>query len=199
MDHKTFFNNLADNWDHMPQPDQEKLTHIVSQLQIHPGQTVLDIGTGTGIMLPFLRGKIGSAGTLIAVDIAEKMIAKASKKFPKLAQFQIADVTALPFQSKTFDKIVCYSAFPHFPEKIIALKEMARVLKNDGAIFIAHSEGREHINHFHHSLKSFVAKDHLPADNEMRRLGESAGLQASFIENNQEYYILRFNKIPLHL
>jgi len=194
VDHKTFFNNLAADWDNMPQPDQRKLAHIAARLQLHAGQAVLDVGTGTGVMLPFLREGIGPDGTLIAVDIADKMIARASEKYASLARFQTADVTALPFADGSFDRVVCYSAFPHFPDKERALREMARVLKYDGAIFIAHSEGRERINHFHHSLKSFVSQDHLPDDEAMRRLGAATGCEADFVENNQEYYILQFRK-----
>ncbi|HWQ62272.1 MAG TPA: class I SAM-dependent methyltransferase [Negativicutes bacterium] len=194
MDHKTFFNNLAADWDNMPQPDQKKLTHIAARLQLHAGQAVLDVGTGTGVMLPFLREGIGPDGTLIAVDIAEKMIAKASEKYASLARFQTADVAALPFADGSFDRVICYSAFPHFPDKEMALREMARVLKPTGAIFVAHSAGREHVNHFHHSLKSFVSHDHLPDDEEMRRLGTATGCEADFIENSQDYYILQLRK-----
>lgn len=194
MDHKTFFNNLAAEWDNMPKPDQKKLAHIAARLQLQPGQAVLDVGTGTGVLLPFLREGIGPDGTLVAVDIADRMIARASEKYARLARLQTADVTALPFEDGTFDRVVCYSAFPHFPDKLAALREMARVLKPAGSIFVAHSEGREHINHFHHSLKSFVSQDQLPDDGEMRRLGTAAGCQAEFVENSQGYYILQFRK-----
>lgn len=194
MDHKTFFNNLAADWDNMPQPDRNKLARIVARLHLLAGEAVLDVGTGTGVMLPFLREGIGPTGTLIAIDIAEKMIARASEKFSRLARFQTADVAALPFADESFDKVVCYSAFPHFPDKVVALREMARVLKPAGSIFIAHSEGRERINHFHHSLKSFVAHDQLPDDDEMSRWGTSLGCEADFVENNQEYYIVQFRK-----
>lgn len=194
MDHKTFFNNLAADWDRMPKPDHDKLAHLVARLQLQTGQAVLDTGTGTGILLPLLREKIGPAGILIAVDISENMLARASEKFSSLARFQLADVAALPFENDLFDKVVCYSAFPHFPDKLLALREMGRVLKPGGQIFVLHSEGREHINHFHSSLNSFVSQDHLPEDGEMRHWGALIGSETDFIENSREYYILRFTK-----
>ena len=55
MNHREFFNRMAPQWDEQVRHDACKLSRIVTALSLQPGERVLDIGTGTGVMLPYLR------------------------------------------------------------------------------------------------------------------------------------------------
>lgn len=192
LGHKDFFNALAEQWDDMARVDEGKLQRIVTHVALKPGQRVLDVGTGTGIMIPFLNRGLQNDGEIVAVDLAKNMLQKAYEKFGSMAIFLQADAGALPFMDETFDRILCYSVFPHFQDKRQVLRELARVLKKSGQIIVAHSESREHVNAFHQSLKSLVSKDQIPEDAVMRELADQAGLQIQFAEHNDQLYVVKY-------
>ena len=81
-------------------------------------------------------------GCIVAVDYSEKMIEVARSKFPEKEHpkvaFQVADVYDLKYDSK-FDLVVCYSCFPHFVDKPLAVKILVNALKKGGRLAVAHS------------------------------------------------------------
>jgi len=194
LDNSEYFNQQAPAWDNMIKYDTAKLTQIVALADLHNGQAVLDVGTGTGIMLPLLREKVGPAGRVAAIDIAPEMLRRAQAKFGSLAEFFLADASALPFPDASFDRVMCFSVFPHFTDKAKALRELARVLKPGGTILVAHAEGRESLNAFHKALNDFVASHQLPPDEEMISLGALAGLKTEFAANGEDLYAVKFGK-----
>ncbi len=100
---------------------------------------ILDIGCGTGYSLLWLSKQVKWV-QLFGVDLSPEMLRIARAKLQKekvKAPLKQASVDKLPFQSDTFDYIVCTSAFHHFPDQIKALQEMKRVLKNGGVLLLA--------------------------------------------------------------
>jgi len=153
-----------------------------------PGARVLDVGTGTGVFIPFLLSKIGSNGQIVALDVAEKMLKKAvSKSFDGDICYLNADVNDLPLSDETFDSVVCYSSFPHFQDKPRALFEIIRVTRNGGNLFICHTSSRADINGIHCDIPD-VANDLIPDGDEMRRMLLEAGFVSINIEDFSESY-----------
>ena len=73
---RTYFNKLAETWDKTYCTD-ELLTFLedfVPKFGLKLGERVLDVGTGTGILIPFLLKAVGSSGFITAVDFAENMV-----------------------------------------------------------------------------------------------------------------------------
>lgn len=78
MQHRGYFNARAATWDgHITDETRARLRAIVAGLGIAPGSTVLDVGTGTGVLLPFLAEAVGPEGRVVAVDFAPAMLARA--------------------------------------------------------------------------------------------------------------------------
>ena len=75
-----------------------------------------------------------------------------------------AGIEAIPFRADQFDRVTCFSAFPHFPNKGRALLEMVRVLKRGAKLFIAHLHSVEEINQLHQEMggQSAVIFFHVP-------------------------------------
>ncbi|WP_311196449.1 class I SAM-dependent methyltransferase [Clostridium gelidum] len=95
---------------------------------------ILEIGVGTGN----LSGKFLDKGyNIIAIDQSIEMLNVAKEKYPKL-KVRLGDFLKIPYSNKTFDIIVSTYAFHHLNnnEKSIAIKEMARVLEDNGKIVI---------------------------------------------------------------
>ncbi len=179
MQHKTdFFNSRAENWEerHYPPAVRQKLKAMLPKFRIATGDRILDIGTGPGILIPYLREMGGCLGRVFAFDISYPMIRQAQRRhaFPETAVLQ-ADVHHIPFPDRTFDRIICFAAFPHFETPSLAVHEMARVARPGAGVVIAHLMSREELAR-HHADYNAVARDVLPDHNAMTLLFRDAGL-----------------------
>ena len=196
---RTFFNQKAAAWDenHCEQ-DITKLAEMAERLGIEPGATTLDVGSGTGIFLPFLMRKLGSQGVLVALDYAEEMLRKAQGKyFDASICYLQGDVLSLPFGTEIFDVCVCYSSFPHFQDKPKALSEINRVLKEGGRLIICHTSNRDAINRVHHQIPA-VANDTIPAEGELKPMLERAGFTDITINDDVTSYLAKAQKKHRH-
>jgi len=187
---RTYFNDRADIWDeNTAEQDAGKLKRMAARLELKPGSKVLDVGTGTGIFLPFIMSSIGGNGRVVALDLAEEMLKKArAKSLNGNIDYLQADIMEIPLGGGIFDSVVCYSTFPHFQDKVKALGEIYRVMKSGGRLLICHTSSRAHINEIHRELP-VVKDDMLPAGDEMRSMLAAVGFGEIRIEDGSESYL----------
>jgi len=192
----SYFNNKADIWDDkIAEKDSVKLGSMANNLDIQPGSTVLDVGTGTGIFVPFLLKKVGNKGKLVCLDSADKMLEKArAKNFKGNIEYVCSDISSTRFADKSFDAVVCYSSFPHFHDKFKALKEISRVLKKGGKLFICHTSSRSAIHEIHLHVPE-LSHDLIPDYKEMQQLLLSAGFSEISIHDEAGSYLAKAEKL----
>ena len=192
MDKKEFFNQMAAGWDekfYVPEM-RERLPQLVSLFRLQKGAKILDVGAGTGGIVPYLLEAIGPEGSIWAIDFAEEMVKIGRKKFLEESRviFEVASVEDLPYKDRFFDQVVCFGAFPHFEDKAKALEEMARVLKPRGTLVIAHALSSTALRN-HHQNCAPVSKDFLPEEGEMRSLLERAGFRVKRLIDQPKCYL----------
>jgi ubiquinone/menaquinone biosynthesis C-methylase UbiE len=102
---------------------------------VRPGQRVLDVACGTGIVARVAADRLAGAGRVVGVDLNEAMLAVAHRVRPDLEWRQL-DAEALPFPPASFDRVLCQMALMFFPDRARALKEMARVVTAGGIVAV---------------------------------------------------------------
>lgn len=190
---RKFFDERAEMWDEMVTHDEKKLEKIAELLCLRHGDTVLDVGSGTGVMIPYLSKYIRKKGAIVAVDYSEKMIEVARKKFPNSEnphlKFFAEDIHDLPMRFQ-YDAILCYSCFPHFIDQRGSIQHMSNGLAANGKLMIAHSQSRDAINSLHKRAGAEVCQDVLPTSQEIEKMMLLAGLQIAEKIDNDELFIV---------
>lgn len=186
---RDYFNQLAPEWDHMTPPEPRLMEWFV-RFGVAKGDCLLDIGAGTGRVTEALSELAGDKGTVFVTDFAEKMVALAKIRLSGPGRiFGCLDAHHLPIRTACLDKIVCYSALPHFQDKSGALREMQRVLKVGGKLLILHSISHEKLNSFHASCEGPIRNDRLPSLEDMKGMLEMAGFNVlSTAESDNLYW-----------
>jgi ubiquinone/menaquinone biosynthesis C-methylase UbiE len=108
--------------------------------QIKPGDSVLDVGCGTGSLTLTAKGYVGPSGTVIGIDASPEMIAEAQKKAQHgEAVFEVGLIEKIAYPTASFDVIISRLVIHHLPDalKRRAFAEVLRVLKPGGLFFIA--------------------------------------------------------------
>lgn len=108
---------------------------------INEGESVLDIGCGSGVDTLIAAMMVGKKGRAVGIDIIPEMLRRAQESLRKTAldnvTFQEASGEAIPLPDTSFDVVISNRAFNLIPDKLKALKEVYRVLKSLGQFMIA--------------------------------------------------------------
>lgn len=190
---RCFFNDRAGAWDEGIGPATVSASaRLIRSLGIGRGSAVLDVGCGTGLIIPWLMEAVGGGGRVTALDIAEEMLLVARGKFemPNV-EYIHGSIEETPFLDGSFDEIVCHNCFPHVADKGKAVREMLRVLKPGGRVAISHSEGRDSVNRLHRSIGGDTAGHILPGESGMRDIFSGAGYGSMSIREESETYLFQ--------
>jgi len=193
IDRRTFFNEVAGHWDsnHSNSATTEFLEMLIARLSLEKSQRVLDVGTGTGILIPSLAKAVGDLGMVVAVDFSEKMVEAAKQKFSALpnVRIELKNAEELDYPDCYFDAAICFGVFPHIQDKEKALEGINRALKPKGKLLIAHALGRKELNHMHSKEAPFLAEDILPTEKQMAKLLKKCGFEVAYIEDQPDHYL----------
>lgn len=191
LNNREYFNSVAYTWDETVKHDKNKIESILKIVGIGKDDSVLDVGTGTGVLVPFLHTLVGGKGKITAIDVSENMISVAKSKFHMdNVEFIVGDVLHAGFDADSFDCIVCYSMFPHFDDKKAAVIKLSSYLRSGGKLAVAHSQSRDAINGLHRDLTGDVSKDRLPSADKIAQYFKEAGITVVSVTDNNDMFIV---------
>ena len=157
-----FFDRLAPDWDAEMIRSDEIIAAILDKAEVSAGKDVLDVATGTGVLIgDYLARGVAS---VTGIDISPNMARIAQGKYPQEnVKILCGDVERTDFD-RLFDCVVVYNAFPHFPDPARLIARLAALLKPGGTLTVAHGMSREKIDAHHHGAASRVSNGLMPAE-----------------------------------
>ena len=133
---QTSFPDMYERWLVAPlfRPWAELTLH---ELRLSPGDRVLDIACGTGIVARLAAERLGKGGSVVGVDISPDMLGVARAAAPNI-DWRQGSADALPLrEGEAFDVVVCQQGLQFFPDKTAAAAEMRRALAKGGRLAVA--------------------------------------------------------------
>ncbi|GGL86958.1 methyltransferase [Streptomyces fumigatiscleroticus] len=176
LDHthvQEFFTARAADWDSRFPDDGPAYAAAAAELGLCEGDRVLDAGCGTGRALPPLRAAVGASGVVVGVDLTPAMLQAAVRAArDRAGRLLLADVTALPLRSRTFDAVFAAGLVAHLPRPEENLRELARVVRPGGVLALFHPVGRAALAARQGRV---ITPDDLRAEPNLRRLLTGSG------------------------
>jgi len=192
IDKRGFFDELSSRWETIKPPEAcaPGVSRGLALLGPLGGRTVVDVGCGTGLLEGYLLPVVGD-GRVIAIDFAPAMIARARERHPSPhIEWVCRDVLESGIEDAAVDVVLCFNAFPHFPDRPATLSEMARWLRPGGPVLIWHDISRERLAEIHAGSAPAIQADRLPPVGELAALAREAGLVVDRSEEDEEAYTL---------
>jgi SAM-dependent methyltransferase len=115
---------------------EEWAPQVADAAGIRPGERVLDVACGTGVLARAAASRAGPTGAVTGLDLNRGMLAVAARLSPTLQWHQGA-ADALPFRDQSFEVVVSQFGLMFFPDPAAALREMMRVLVPGGRLAVA--------------------------------------------------------------
>lgn len=133
--------------------------NLLRLARVNTGESVLDVGCGTGTLAIAAKRHVGTEGRVCGIDASPEMIARARKKADKAGleiAFDTGVAEALPFHDGEFDVVLNTAMLHHLPKDVRqqCAREMRRVVKPHGRVlavdFVSAWRKRGLLGHFHH-------------------------------------------------
>ncbi|HEX4171296.1 MAG TPA: class I SAM-dependent methyltransferase [Acetobacteraceae bacterium] len=121
--------------------NQESLTLLLACLRLTGGESVLEIGCGTGAVTLPLAQAVGEHGRVVAVDIAEPMLGVARQRLAESGMRNVTlllgDAQVMPLERSAFDVVISRMGVMFFADPVAAFRNMAGALKPGGRLVFA--------------------------------------------------------------
>ncbi len=186
-----FFDRLAPDWDaNEVRSTPARVESILAKLPIEEGMNVLDLGTGTGILIPYLSRIVGPAGHVTGIDLSDGMLSRAIGKYGNLGN---VDFLKIDFEEEQipglYDVVMLYCVYPHLHAPADTMNWLFKMnMKPDGMIVIAFPSDEKFINNIHHERKS--DSDHLPPAPMLAGMINSWGFKAEVVSDTPDEYVI---------
>lgn len=179
----SFFDKCAPGWDAELIRNKNVIEKILDNGGIENGASVLDVACGTGVLFP---DYIKRGAVVTAVDISPEMVKIAKKNFPQIDVI-CGDVERVSFE-KTFDAVMVYNAFPHFPDPESVIKRLSECLREGGRLSVAHGMSREELLKHHSGAARDVSLE-LPTAEALAKIFEPYFNVDVIISDNRMYQV----------
>ena len=187
---RNFFSKLIHVFE-PPLPDgvPERLKQIVASANIEKGDVILDVGSGTGILIPIIRAY--KPECIYACDLSDEMLKKLRKNYAYVKTI-VADVRDLSLPDESIKVVFLNACYPNIADKKGCFKNIRRMLQPGGRIVISHPMGKKFIDLL--KARSPFPLDDFPEKSEAENLLKSFGFFITRFVDQPNLYILAAEK-----
>lgn len=137
---KSYGGNAPQNYERyfVPSIGAPLANDLIDIAALRPGERVLDVACGTGVVARLAAQRVGAAGTVAGLDVNPGMLAVASSVTPSdlSIEWHEASAESIPLSDESFDVVLCQMGLQFVPDKHAALREMYRVLAAGGRLIL---------------------------------------------------------------
>lgn len=135
-----FSGNAAENYQKyfVPAIGRPVAEDLIEVAKLKPGERVLDVACGTGVVTRLAATKVGASGSVAGLDVTPAMLAVARTETPPElgVEWHEGNAEAMPLADAAFDVVVCQMGLQFMSNKLAALREMRRVLATGGRVHV---------------------------------------------------------------
>lgn len=169
----------------LPQDVVDRMERIVAAASISTGETILDVGTGSGALLPLIR--CYCPGAVVACDLSGKMLEQVAERHPEVERHQ-CDIRDLRLGPESIDVVFMNAVFGNIADKAGALKNTVRMLRPGGRLVISHPEGRAFVERIAQTDPFPITP--LPSREELCAFLGTFGLKETHYVDEEKLFIL---------
>ena len=183
---KKFFSKLMHVFDPpLPKGVPERLKRIVSFARVNKTDAVLDVGSGTGILVPLINEY--EPEIIYACDLSDAMLARLKNRYP-YAETIVSDIRNLFLPDKSLDVVFVNACYPNLVDKKGVFANIGRMMKTGGRLVISHPMGKAFIGLL--KEKSPFPLDDFPEKSEAKILLNPYGFKITRFLDQARLYIL---------
>ena len=183
---RDFFGKITHVFDPpLPKGVQERLKKIVAAAEIIKGDMILDVGSGTGILMPLIHTY--EPDTIYACDFSKAMLTRLEEQYP-YARTILADIRNLNFPDASIDVVFVNACYSNLVDKEGFFENMARMMKPGGHLVISHPMGKTFIDSIRD--QSPFPLDDFPEKSEADVMLEKYGFKIVNFVDKPKLYIL---------
>lgn len=182
------FDRLAQSFlQPIPADVEQRTRRIVEEACLPPGSAVLDVGTGTGVLLPYIAQT--RPRRVVACDLSAEMLRLARQRISAAVTFVQSDVADLPPTLGPFDAVFCNACFANFFDPRGALRAIAALLAPSGRVIISHPLGRRFVSQLRQQSPELDLRA-LPAPDDVEGLLSGAAMRLELLRDEPDFYLL---------
>ena len=139
VSYRDFTGTAAENYERhfVPAIAAPVAAGLLAAADLQPGERVLDVACGTGLVARLAAERVGPTGSVSAIDLAPDMIEVAKRiAAPEapIIDWRVGDATSLPFDAATYDVVTCQLGLMFMQDRATVVAEMRRVLAPGGRL-----------------------------------------------------------------
>lgn len=187
---REFFNEFVHLFDPpLPQGVPERLEKIVASAEIIKGDIVLDLGTGTGILVPIIQEY--DPEKILACDLSNVMLQRLKEHY-EYAETILSDARDLILPDASIDVVFMNACYPNIVDKASTFTNISRMTKPGGRMIISHPMGKAFIDRIRDETP--FPLDDFPGKSKAERLMEPFGFKIKEFVDEPKLYIMKVIK-----